>query len=660
MKTNRSLARRVTATALAAASFAAIGPGLINDHTASAAPAGCTNWVLSADTLTVRERDETLGVLGNDGDEPYLASVAVHTRAGAPGATKFWAQGADKEMDDDGKTGEVLNVPDKQGTVQYTGIQPGDVIAKATIVMENDNITSSVRASYRRAFDLMATRVGAAVAAEFEKVDSPNAVLARTARALSDASTANDAAAVAELEKYLGTTPNKLRDGLTQRLSRIRVGWSDVKKILGSDPFSIISNVIDPDGFGGVSVEVYVHTEPFRSLASNPLVPAFSRGEITKALNALGTPQRTAVAEGVQIVVGSLQDGVRTLSYSFDGKKALGPIGEHLDMDGRYEITHTSVGCPTGLVAPGQVHVNPMLADGKVNLSTYKAYSWTSGWVHNETYSIAGTSRLLLLKEANGRVDVDNLTSSGTITAGLGSTEWTRGWTNAQILDRAFGETPARVLYKRGDGRLTIATHFGADYGHNLLDTNVGRGWTTVEPYRAGNANFVLLYNSVTGVHRVYKVGTTPGGTPRLEDMGGSTWQQGWETVDTFVAGGTTRLYLHQPVSGQTKVYDLNASTGRISTLRQDSTTAVPKGSAAFGVDGRRIDAKATEFYVLGGKTFLFQVDRATGEWAVRNVSANGVVGAKVQSGRWTAGWTDAQVYVSGGKPFLFLYKSGV
>lgn len=629
---------------------------LVDPRPSSAAPTGCDAWVLSADALTIREMDESRGLLGNDGDEPYIASVAMRTRVGVKGSTAYWRQGAEREMDADGVTGEALDIPDSSGTVTFSGVTPGEVVAVATLAMENDNPFSSVRGTYRRAIDLIMEKLGGSLAKEFEQQDNPVAVLARTRAMLTDSSGSNDSAAVTELIEYVRSTPGDLKRALRASIDNITVSTDDVWEILGGDPLELLSNIVDPDGFGGLSLQVYGNVEPLRMLATHPLIPANVRQEVSTALDSVLVPLYLRPVDGIQLVFGALRDQHRRMSYEWQGG-VFGWLGEHIDMDGEYEIAHTVAGCPEGRVDPGIAHVNPVMPDGKIDQNTYESYDWTAGWNHNQTYSIFGTSWLFQLKEGNGKQDIETLNPiDGTISDGPKPKWWTNGWTHAQIAEQP-GELPWPVifLYKRSTGRLQmrLLLGLGAPDGVTAFDTNVGAGWTTVEPYIVGRTLFLLLYDATTGRYEI-RSGT---GVKVVEASG--YWAKGYATVDSFrtTASGweATFMYFHNPATGRTRVFDLNPTTGNIRALKYDESS--PLGSLAFDVDGRQVDARATEFYMVGDKAYLFRIDRVSGDWTVQPVSAAGVPGKAKQSGRWTPGWDGAQVFGNG---HLFLHKSGV
>lgn len=193
---------------------------------------------------------------------------------------------------------------------------------------------------------------------------------------------------------------------------------------------------------------------------------------------------------------------------------------------------------------------------------------------------------------------------------------------------------------------------FGPD-GYSALDTDVGAGWTTVEPYIVNGGIFLLLYNATNGRYEIRK------GVTEVKASG--RWAKGYATVDSFKTSESgwdaTFMYFHNPTTGRTRVFDLDTTTGNIRALKHEESS--PLGSLAFDVDGRQVDARATEFYMVGGKAYLFRIDRVSGDWTVQPVSAAGVPGEAIQSGRWTPGWDGAQVYGIG-KTYLFLHKSGV
>lgn len=608
-------------------------------HHAGAAAAPCTNdWSIDSDTLTIRERDESLGILGNDGDEPYLALVPFRVKPGAANSTTSWLQGADHEPNDDGKAGETFEIPDSMGRATFKNVAPGEVVGVVTLALESDATPfKAVRAGINEARVHINTAMNRAIAT----LPSTSTLSAQVLRDLTDSNPNNDTAAIDKAVGQVKALPKRVAAEMPSNTSLF---LSVVGKFLKNGGAGVVgSGIADPDGFGGASVQVFVNVDPLRSIATNKLVPAAARSQLTKALATLDQPKVSTITAGVKVVVSSLRPQYRRISYSFDGS---GFLMEHIDADGRYEVPSMVMKCADGQ-EPGLMHLDQFGSNG-ISTKRVDTGDWTSGWSVSEVGYLNGSPFLFNLKEANGRAEI----------LGLPSRAWTRGWTNADIVD--VGGSPHLVHYKRASGRLAInriTKNNLTTIGSETHDTTVESGYTSVRAFRTNAGAYVMFLNSNTGKMTVRPLATNGKvGAP----VDNRNWSVGWTSAETFTIAGKPYVMIHKSQGGLTEIYAFDAN-GRVGAKM--SSQLLPQSAPGWGVNGDVVDTDTFEIYQVGSKTLMMRVNKVTGDQDVRTITVaqgKATLSKVVSSTRWTVGWTNVETYAIKGVPYRFMLKSGM
>ncbi len=257
----------------------------------------------------------------------------------------------------------------------------------------------------------------------------------------------------------------------------------------------------------------------------------------------------------------------------------------------------------------GNVHINAMNGNGTVG-GKVDVRAWTKGWSVVRPFESGGAPFLFLLK-TNGsggdgnNVHIHQLDADGRVGAQVSSDSWTSGWTSGEFV-QIGGSTYLFILKRSGAG---------AD-GNNVH------------------------------VHRMNNDGTVG------DRVASYDWTAGWATVEFFVAGGTTYLFLLKE-SGT----GADGNNVHIHQMNNDGSV----GARAASYDWTRGWTTAS-FYETGGSTYLFLL-KASGSGAdgnnvhIHRMGADGSVGAKVDAHNWSSAWTHAEPYTQGGTLYLFLHK---
>jgi hypothetical protein len=222
---------------------------------------------------------------------------------------------------------------------------------------------------------------------------------------------------------------------------------------------------------------------------------------------------------------------------------------------------------------------------------------------------------------------------------------------------------PAWCTNNSQDKWIPIGTIFGiyAAYDYSPLPSGtVGNevkrydwssGWTTVEFYQAGgNTHLFLLKERGVGgdgknvhIHRMNTDGTV--GT-KIDTR---KWSEGWTQAQPFTVGNKLFLFLLKKGNGYVHIHRINAD-------------------GSVGNEVKRYDWSSgwttVEFYQAGGNTCLFLLkERGVGgdgkNVHIHRMNTDGTVGTKIDTRKWSKGWTQAQPFTVGNKLFLFLLKKG-
>ncbi len=210
-----------------------------------------------------------------------------------------------------------------------------------------------------------------------------------------------------------------------------------------------------------------------------------------------------------------------------------------------------------------------------------------------------------------------------------------------------------RSLYLRSNVHLhTMNTNGSVGARH---DTHAWtEGWTQVVPYTVGSKQFLFLLKEKgfgadgNNVH-IHQMEADGRVGSRVKSY---KWTEGWTTTTFYITGGKTYLFM-------LKEKGVGADGNNVHIHRMEANGRV----------GSRVTSyKWTEGwtqvvpYTAGSKQFLFFLKEKGFGADGNNVHINkllttGKVGSRVKSYKWTEGWTQVVPYTVGSKQFLFLLK---
>ncbi len=198
-----------------------------------------------------------------------------------------------------------------------------------------------------------------------------------------------------------------------------------------------------------------------------------------------------------------------------------------------------------------------------------------------------------------------------------------------------------------------IAHAMGLRHEHSRRDRDrfVTVHWENIED---GKEHLFEKYGASEGTeHGAYDFSSVMHYGSCAFGRGGYYWTSGWTTAVAYTAGGAPYLFLLK-------------ATG----VGSDGNNVHIHALNANGSVGTRIASyKWTEgwttavAYTAGGAPYLFLL-KATGVGSDGNnvhihaLNTNGNVGARIASYKWTEGWTTTLVYTAGGAQYLFLLKA--
>jgi limonene-1,2-epoxide hydrolase len=190
--------------------------------------------------------------------------------------------------------------------------------------------------------------------------------------------------------------------------------------------------------------------------------------------------------------------------------------------------------------------------------------------------------------------------------------------------------------------------------GARIYEKRWSEGWTSTEFYSVGGQTYMIrLKKSGNGdsgynvhVDRIKADGTVGSRVKSYK------WTEGWTTVRTFPVAGNQYLFLLK-----------ERGTGR--TGKNVHIHAIN----ADGTIGQRIYERkwsegwtAGEFYRCGNQTFFMRLKaRGFGDSGnnvhINRVNANGTIGPRVKSYKWSEGWTNVRAFQLRGSTYLTLLK---
>lgn len=80
------------------------------------------DWQIRLERLRVQKRQESGGLFGKSGDEPYLIVIGFRSTFNTPGSTRVWRTSINGEFGKNMKSGAEVNIPENVGKVDFKGI----------------------------------------------------------------------------------------------------------------------------------------------------------------------------------------------------------------------------------------------------------------------------------------------------------------------------------------------------------------------------------------------------------------------------------------------------------------------------------------------------------------------------------------------------------
>ena len=202
------------------------------------------------------------------------------------------------------------------------------------------------------------------------------------------------------------------------------------------------------------------------------------------------------------------------------------------------------------------------------------------------------------------------------------------------------------------------------DYGsimHYSRDAFSKNGRDTITPpagveigQRTGLSNGDIaavdyMYGSDPGNVHINRINTNGSLGPRVERQ---TWTPGWTTALAYTIGGQNFLFLLKE-----RGYGADGNNVHLHRIEADGSVGARIASEKWTQGW-----STATFFTAGSNLYLFLLKK-TGYASdrknvhIHRINADGTVGPKVAAYRWTSGWTQAVHYTIGGVPYLFLLK---
>jgi hypothetical protein len=120
---------------------------------------------------------------------------------------------------------------------------------------------------------------------------------------------------------------------------------------------------------------------------------------------------------------------------------------------------------------------------------------------------------------------------------------------------------------------------------------------------------------------------------------------------------------VEQPLVNEFKGYYQEIKRGYVSASGEGTNVHVhalnANGTAGTKIDTRKWSEGWTQAkpFTIGSQLFLFLLKKEDGTVHIHGIEADGMVGGEVFRDKWTGGWTTAEFYQVGGTTYLFLLK---
>lgn len=266
---------------------------------------------------------------------------------------------------------------------------------------------------------------------------------------------------------------------------------------------------------------------------------------------------------------------------------------------------------------------------------------------------IDGATRLY-----RGNVHIQQITGNGAVGRRAGTHQWTDGWTS--VLTYSIGGSTYLFLLKRAgagaDGKNVHLHRFDpdGDVGSRIASYSWTSGWTSASFFPGGTSLFLFLLKASgdgsdgknVHIQRINADGTVGARAASYK------WTSGWSNACFYSASGHVYLFLLKQ-SG----YGSDGKNVHIHRMNANGTVGARTASYKW------TSGWTTAFcYSVSGNTFLFLLKQSgygsDGKNVhIQRVNSDGTIGSRAASYKWTSGWTTAFCYTVSGTTYLFLLK---
>ncbi len=290
-------------------------------------------------------------------------------------------------------------------------------------------------------------------------------------------------------------------------------------------------------------------------------------------------------------------------------------------------------------------------------------YKWTEGWTTSEFYTIGRQPYLFLLKEkgysgSNKNVHIHKMKNNGKVGDVLVKYKWTQGWTSAKfytIGDQIYLFLLKEEGYSSADKNVHIhEINSDGSVGDRIAEYRWTEGWTNVEFYTIGGQTYLFLLKEegYSSSDKNVHIHKINSNGKVGDKIANYRWTEGWTNTEFYTIGGKTFLFLLKE-----KGFSSASKNVHIHKMNNDGT--VGNGLEDFkwtqGWTG-------TEFYTIDNKTYLFLLKEEGLSNSNKNVhihemNNDGKVGVRVADYKWTEGWTNSEFNFVDNDLYLFLLK---
>jgi predicted Zn-dependent protease len=240
-------------------------------------------------------------------------------------------------------------------------------------------------------------------------------------------------------------------------------------------------------------------------------------------------------------------------------------------------------------------------------------------------------------------------TSADTITPPIGITIGQRdGLSNGDVaaVDSMYGSDPGNV-------HVNCITNSGT-LGARVERHSWSQGWTQAVPYSVGGQPHLFTLKEL-GLGRddnnvqIYRIKDDGGIGERIE---GHRWTEGWSTVAFYQAGDHLHLFVLKRVG-----YGSDGNNAHIYRMQADGTLGPRVASYRWSEGWTRALP-----YIAGGNPHLllareWGTDEEGNNARAHRINANGSVGSLVTGYAWGEGWSTLAMYQTGAYPCLLLLR---